>query len=385
MISFSFVHLFVFLILWILLFQYFWIFIEILPFLVAFIFLHIYIVFRKFIFEKKSKDEVKNIFWRYISKDVVNDLLNSWIDNLKLGWQKRNLSVFFSDLAWFTDLSENLDPVDLWRILNIYFEEMSNLVLQNYGTIDKFIWDALMAFWNAPLDVPNHADLACKTAIYQRIALLKVRDELKKMWSNVFIDMRIWINTWDAVVWNFWCSQRYDYTALWDTVNLASRLEWINKEYGTNVIISETTYQNITKEMFMTRELDIITVKWKKKPVTIYELVWFNNLSEFEKMWLYKEIFKMLHEKQYDQAISYLQQINDETALKLRKTLLEKRNIELYSQALSFYKQKDFHKAFELFIKIWDEPSKKFISRCEYYISNPPPLDWDGVYRFKTK
>ncbi len=337
--------LFWFIIFWIVSFLVFWLFIELLPFFVCFIFLHIYIFIKRYFKEKKSKDDIKNIFWRYISKDVVNDLVKTWIDNLKLGWTKREITVFFSDLAWFTDLSENLDPTDLWKILNIYFEEMSNVVLENNWTIDKFIWDAIMAFWNAPLDVPNHADLACKTAILQRKALLKVREELKNMWSNVYIDMRIWINTWDAVIWNFWCSKRYDYTALWDTVNLWSRLEGINKQYGTNVIISESTFNAISKDIFVTRELDIITVKWKKKPIKIYELIWLT--------------------KNYKQE--------------------DLKDLVMYKEALNFYKQKNFKKAIEIFKKIDDAPSKSFIVRCEYYIANPPPEDWDGVYRFKTK
>lgn len=341
----SFWFLFIFLFFWIISFKFFWLFIEILPFIVGFIFLHIYLFIFKYLTEKKSKDEIRNIFWRYISRDIVNELVKTGIENLHLWWNKREVSVFFSDLAWFTDLSENLDPENLWKILNIYFEEMSNIILSHQWTIDKFIWDAIMAFWNAPLDIPNHADMACKAALAQRIALLKVRKELKNMGSDVFIDMRIGINTWEVVVWNFWCSQRYDYTILWDTVNLASRLEGINKEYATHIIINETTFQAITPDMFITRELDIITVKWKKKPVKIYELIWLK--SDYK-------------EKDFQYIL-------------------------LYKEALNFYKQKDFIKAREMFIKISDDPSKKFIERCNYYLKNPPPLDWDGVYRFKTK
>ena len=341
----SLIFLIIFIIIWILSFELLWIFIEIFPFLVWFIFLHIFIFINRYLSEKKSKDEIKNIFWKYISKDVVNDLLKTWIDNLKLWWQKRNITVFFSDLAWFTDLSENLNPEDLWKILNIYFEEMSSIVIDNSWTIDKFIWDAMMAFWNAPLDINNHADLACISAIKQRKAIEKVRNEIKSLWNNVFIDMRIWINTWEAVIWNFWCSKRYDYTALWDTVNLASRLEWINKQYSTNIIINETTYNEISKDKFITRELDLITVKWKLKPVKIYELLWF------------KEDFN--------------------------KDILEKLNS--YKNALEFYKNRDFKTAKEKFDYINDEPSKNFSKRCEYYISNPPNEVWDGVYKFKVK
>lgn len=344
---FSFWVLCWFLLFWVLVFILFWFFIEILPFIVWFIFLHIYIFLHKYIKELKNKTIIRNMFSRYLSKEVVDELVKKWTDDLQLWWKKQEVTIFFSDLAWFTDLSENLDPNDLWKIINIYFEEMSSIIMLKKWTIDKYIWDAIMAFWNAPLDVENHADMACETAIIQRKLLKNVRYEIQKLWIQANIDMRIGINTWNVVVGNFWSKTRFDFTILWDNVNLASRLEWIGKQYWVNIIISENTFNALNnKENFIYRELDLITVKWKLKPVKIYELIWFKD----------KDYTEELEEK-----------------------------LNNYSLGLEKYKQKDFKKAFLYFEKAWDYASKIFISRCEEYIKNPPPDDWDGVYRFKTK
>lgn len=323
-------------------FKYMGIIVEIFPLIVSYAVISLAIYFKKFIEERKSKDQVKAIFSRYISEDVANELIKLGIDSMHLGGAEREVSVFFSDLAGFTDLSENLKPEELGHILNVYFEEMSSIILHQKGTIDKFIGDAIMAFWNAPLDLPHHAEYACTAAILQRQALERVRAEVRALGCSVAIDMRIGINTGKAVIGNFGCSKRYDYTALGDTVNLASRLESINKQYGTNVIISEATYEQIDREKFLVRELDLITVKGKTKPIKIYELLGFSDHSEPEK-------------------------------------------IRLYAEALSLYRSKKFSEAKSLFEKIGDIPSKKFIDRCDEFIANPPPEDWDTVYRFKVK
>lgn len=347
-IIFSFSALVLFIILCLLIFYFSWYFIEIVPSILLFICANIWIYLKKYFEEKNSKDEVKAMFSRYISEDVVNELIKNGTDKLKLGWHEREISVFFSDMVWFTGLSENLKPDELGHILNVYFEEMSGIILKEKWTIDKFIWDAIMAFWNAPLDLPRHANNACTAALLQRQALDKVRDEIKALWYDSIIDMRIWINSWNAVVWNFWCSRRYDYTALWDTVNLASRLESINKQYGTNIIISESTFNAIWKDRFIVRELDLITVKWKSKPVKIYELMWHINLKESENL------------KTINQAF-------------------------IFDKALNLYKSRDFLVAKQIFEKIWDNPSKVFMDRCDEFIKNPPDEDWDWVYRFKIK
>ncbi|EKD66057.1 MAG: hypothetical protein ACD_49C00067G0043 [uncultured bacterium (gcode 4)] len=314
--------------------------------IILYIVANFWVYLKKYLEEKKSKDEIKSMFSKYISSDVVDELIKTWVEELKLGWFEREITVFFSDLAGFTNLSENLKPEDLWKILNVYFEEMSNIILDKKWTIDKFIGDAIMAFWNAPLENIDHATLACEAALFQRKALEKVRAKVKTLWVESLIDMRIWINTWKATIWNFWSSHRYDYTALGDTVNLASRLESINKQYGTNLIISETTFAQINKDNFIIREIDEIAVKWKEKPIKIYELIDFKT-NKIDKK--------------------------------------EQELLDNYKEALASYRAQDFKKARKIFEKIWDTPSLKFIERCDNFIKNPPEKGWDGVYRFNVK
>lgn len=366
-------------------FQYIGIIIEIFPLIISYAVMSLAIYFKKFIEERESKNQVKEMFSRYISEDVANELIKKGIDSMHLGGAEREVTVFFSDLAGFTDLSENLKPEELGRILNIYFEEMSSIILAEKGTIDKFIGDAIMAFWNAPLDLPRHANNACTAALLQRQALEKVRAEIKALGCQTFIDMRIGINTGKAIIGNFGCSRRYDYTALGDTVNLASRLESINKQYGTNIIISEDTYAQIGKDRFIVRELDIITVKGKTKPIKIYELLGFNNLKEAEKLALYTDALKGFKEKNYEGSIEKFKQIWDIPSQNFITKLRELRKVELYGQAIALYRSRKFPEARALFEKIGDNPSKKFMERCDEFIKNPPPEDWDMVYRFKVK
>lgn len=343
---YSFWALFAFILISIAAFYLFWYLIEIIPIIAWFILINTTLFIIKFLEEKKSKDQIRGIFAKYVSKDVVDQIIKSWVDDLGLWGASKNITVFFSDLAWFTNLSEDLNPQDLGKILNIYFENMSSIILSKSGTIDKFIWDAIMAFWNAPLDIDWHQQLACECAIIQRKALDKVRQELRIMWYNTEIDMRIWINTWQAVVWNFGCSTRYDYTALGDSVNLASRLESINKQYWTNIIISQDTYDSIDKWKFFIRKLDEITVKWKSHPVTIYEIMDFRS-----------------------EDVSLQNIINS------------------FEKALLLYQEWHFAQAKEIFDILWDDkPSKIFSQRCKEFMENQISIwDWDWVYKFKVK
>jgi adenylate cyclase len=325
------------------------------------------------------------MFSKYVSVDVANELIEGGVENLGLGGREREVTVFFSDIAGFTDLSEKLSPENLGKILNTYFEEMSSIILAKRGTIDKFIGDAVMAFWNAPIEQSAHAALACEAAILQRQALENVRAEIRRLGCDAGIDMRIGINTGKAVIGNFGCSNRYDYTALGDSVNLASRLESINKQYGTNLIISQSTFDQLPAGKFLTRELDMITVKGKNEPVRIYELLGFNDLGETEKLKLYKDALSHMRSGEKDTAISEFKKIWDIPSRNFVKKLQEMKKIERYSSALKLYREKKFAEAKILFEAIGDEPSKRFIDRCDEFIKNPPDKEWDSVYRFKTK
>lgn len=320
-------------------------FVEIFPIIVSYVLIIWIFYIIKYLQEQKDKTQIKNMFSKYVSANVVDEIIKTWIDKLSLWGSRKEISVYFSDLQWFTDFSEKLDPEQLGKVLNIYFESMSEVILLKKWTIDKFIWDAVMAFWNAPFAVPDHANLICETALIQKKVLNVVRERIQKLGIDAEIFMRVWINTWEAIVWNFGSSKRYDYTILGDTVNIAARLEWINKYYGTSICISEYTYDKIDKTKFVVRELDFIKLKWKLKPIKIYELVWFTSQIGQEQLNLIKD----------------------------------------FEEALNLYRSKDFVGAKKLFQKIWDNPSQIFIDRCEYFIQLPPIDDWDWVYVFTVK
>ena len=300
---------------------------------------------QRYLDEKHSKDAIRTMFSRYISSDVVDELIRTGSDQLGLGGHEAEVTVFFSDIAGFTDMCEKLQPEETGRILNIYLDAMSSIILHEKGTIDKFIGDAIMAFWNAPLLVPDHADRACTAAIVQRGALDTVRRAIRDLGYDSPIDIRIGINTGNVILGNFGSSQRYDYTILGDTVNLSSRLESINKQYSTGIIISHHTYDRIDRSRYTIRELDHITVKGKKEPVRIYELMGFAG--------------------------------DTDPATTAR--------IGLYGQALAHYYAGRFTEALAIFARVGDRPSRVFVERCAHLLRSPPEGEWRGIYEFSTK
>jgi len=191
------------------------------------------------------------------------------MDNL--GGEKRNITIFFSDIRGFTTISEKLKPEELVHLLNEYLTEMTTIILKNRGVVDKYMGDAIMAFWGAPLDQPNHAELACLTSL----EMMEKLKELQKKWKEQGIpsfDIGIGLNSGDAIVGNMGSSSRFDYTAMGDNVNIASRLEGLNKSYKTNILISENVYKRV-KGKFKTKKLGYVTVKGKKKEISICELL----------------------------------------------------------------------------------------------------------------
>ena len=210
--------------------------------------------------------------------------------------------------------------------------------------MDKYEGDAIMAFWNAPVAQHNHALNACVTALENQKRL----SELRKKWAEEKkpeIHVRIGLNTGEAVVGNMGSENRFDYTAMGDNVNLGSRLESINKQYGTELIISESTFEKV-KDKLICRELDIIRVKGKNEPVRIFEL------------------------------------IEKKSEIRNQKSEI----ISNFAEALKLYRTKNFLKAKEAFNAIKnDPPSQVFAKRCEEFIKNPPKEEWDGVWNFNVK
>jgi adenylate cyclase len=275
----------------------------------------------RYLSERSQKEYIRKAFSYYLSDSVLKEILKD-PSKLRLGGERKEITVLFTDIAGFTSISEKMDPVDLAKLLNDYLTRMTNIVFANKGVLDKYIGDAVMAFWNAPIANPDHAYLACKTAL-----------EMQKETGE--FGMRIGINTGDMVVGNMGSQMRFDYSLLGDNVNLGSRLEGINKEYGTKILISQST-QSLISNKLITRFIDTVAVKGKEKGVRIYEL----------------------RDTNYDK--------NFDTAREL-------------------YEKGDFSKAIKIFEKIKDDPpAKVFLKRCEEFIKVPPPR-WDGTYHAKDK
>jgi len=301
-----------------------------------------------FISERKQKAVIKGMFSQYVNTTVVDELIAD-PDKMRLGGERKILSIFFSDIAGFSTFSETKKPEELVLFLNEYLSEMTRIVFENKGTLDKYIGDAVMAFWGAPLPIEDHAYQTCKSALLMQKRLSELRTKWRAE-GQTEIQVRMGINTGEVVVGNMGGSERFDYTVMGDTVNLASRLEGANKEYGTFAMISEMTYE-IVKNDFITRELDALIVKGKTRPVKVYELIAFK-----------------------DDPVN--QNILD--------------GLEVFNKGLEFYKSFQFKEAADKFaeaknINTSDHPSFVYLKRAMLYIENPPPKDWDGVFRMKTK
>lgn len=221
--------------------------------------------------EGKQKRFIKNAFSQYLSPVVINQLISN-PDNLKLGGERRFITMFFSDVESFTSLSENLSPEALTEILNIYLGELSKIILESGGTIDKYEGDAIIAFWNAPADIPDHSVRALEAAVKCQERLQEMNDYfLKKVGRGMWT--RIGINTGFAVVGNMGSESRFDYTMFGDSVNLAARLEGLNKQFGTYLLCSENTKKHAEEcgtNLFF-REIGKVQVIGKSEAVKIFE------------------------------------------------------------------------------------------------------------------
>jgi adenylate cyclase len=295
--------------------------------------------------EEKEKRRVRGAFQQYVSPEVIRRLLTN---PTLVQPRKTPITIMFSDIRGFTTISESLDAGELADLLNGYLTEMTKVVFDHRGTLDKYIGDAVMAIWGAPFEETGHPDRAAQAALDMMTRLKFLHKKWEKMnWPA--LDIGVGLNTGVASVGNMGSDLRYGYTALGDSVNLASRLEGLNKEYSTHIILSEATYIGMRDTGFLCRELDLIRVKGKLLPVTIYELMG-RRESDGELAEL-AELFSKGHE-----------------AYKLRR----------WGEARSF-----FEKCLERWPK--DGPSSVFIARCDEYLIEEPPDDWEGVYVMKHK
>ncbi len=297
--------------------------------------------------EMGQKALIRDAFGQYLSPRVVSDLVKD-PEKLALGGEEREMTAFFSDIAGFSTFSENMSLSELVFVLNDYLTEMCNIIVQAQGTIDKFEGDAIIAFWGAPAIQQDHARLACFASIDMSKALVSLRERWAKE-GRPAINVRMGINSGSMVVGNMGSAQRMDYTIMGDAVNLASRLEGANKAYGSDLMISEATYQAV-KDDVEVRELDTIRVVGKSESTKVYQLL---------------ERKGQLHGLVSD----LVGQFN--------------RGLDLY-KARNYAEARD---AFKLSLAIAEDdgPSSTYIARCEDYMENPPADDWDGVFILDSK
>jgi adenylate cyclase len=296
-------------------------------------------------FEEQEKRKIRGAFQQYVSPEVIRRLLT---DPERVRPRKTEVTVLFSDIRGFTTISEKLDAQELAGLLNAYLTDMTKIIFRHQGTLDKYIGDAVMAIWGAPFDAPDHAAKCCEAAV----EMLSKLADLQKDWrarGYPDLDIGIGINTGIASVGNMGSSLRYGYTAMGDSVNLASRLEGLNKEDGTRIVVSEATRTEIHSEKLLFRELDLIRVKGKLQPVTIFEV------------------------------LSLEATANGGNEL-----------VELFGRGREAYKHQDWRAAKSLFEEVllrWpeDSPARIFLVRCDEYLAEKPAKDWDGVYVMKSK
>ncbi|MDR1025038.1 MAG: response regulator [Treponema sp.] len=292
---------------------------------------------------------LQKAFSTYLSGEVVQDIMTD-PSRLQLGGSKRQMTAVFTDIQNFSSLAEELDPEDLVQILNIYLTGLSDSILEQRGTIDKYVGDAIIAFFGAPLEIPDHALRACTAAV-----LMKRKErELNREFSENGLSpapllTRIGVNTGSMVVGNMGSQRKMNYTIMGNAVNISSRLEGLNKMYGTWILVSEDTVRE-TGDNFLVRRLDRVRLAGIHTPIRVYELIEFSALVTEE----------------------------------------QRRTVDIFHEALVYFEKRNwaaaetgFQQALDL--TPGDNPSQVFLERCRENILNPPSPDWDGVFELKYK
>jgi adenylate cyclase len=298
----------------------------------------------------KEKKQIKGTFSRYVAPAIVNQMLSE-PDKLVLGGEKKNITCIFSDVRDFTSISEKLTPTELSQCLNIYMSKMTNILFETYGTLDKYIGDAIVGYWGAPLELKNHAYHAVRGSVQMIEALPAINEQFKSQGFPQF-NVGIGLNSGECSVGNMGSDSIFSYTALGDNMNLGSRLESLCKYYGVQINISEFTLTAIPedkKSEFKFRSLDIVRVKGKEIPVRIYEV-----LHRFHPMYDDPETLK-----NYEFAYSQYLMKNFQEAKKIFESILEK-----YPK---------------------DKPSLLLLEQSINFLDNPPEEGWSGVTIHKEK
>jgi len=298
----------------------------------------------------RTRERVKQVFGTYVDPRIVENL----IEKVEVEGERRVMTVFFSDVVGFSSIGEQLTPSGLVKIINRYFTLATEPIVRHSGVVDKFIGDAVMAFWGPPFTSPDeHARLACTAALEQFDQLEELRRQLPELLGFrkglPQLDIRIGLCTGDLVVGEIGSQLKKSFTVMGDTVNVASRLEGVNKQYGTRILLAEETYEQVKGE-FETREIDLITVVGKKEPTRVYELLAAKGTLE-------------------------------PAARELRDS---------FEQGLASYRQQDWKTARSklqacLEIDPKDGPARVFLDRIADLEADAPGPGWDGVWRLRTK
>jgi adenylate cyclase len=302
----------------------------------------------RFALGQRERRLIRRAFQHYVAPAIVQQMLDD-PSRLKLGGEECEVSVLFTDLEGFTSVAERLKPEELQRRLSTYFKAMMDVLLAERATLDKFIGDAIMVYFGCPIRDAAHPVQACRAALAMQRRLAELNDEWRGTQAPE-LRMRIGVNTGVAVAGNMGTDTIFNYTIIGDCVNLASRLEGVNKEYGTWTIVGAETWARVNAQ-FEARELDWIRVKGKAQPIAIYELM------------------------------AAAGELSD-----VRRTLVAR-----FADGLALYRAKRWDEAAEAFRRALavdglDRPSKVFLNRCTYYADDhPPPADWDGVHIMTTK
>jgi len=322
--------------------------------------------------EIKQNQAIKGKFASKVSKDVMESLLNNSDDAFAA--MSKEITVFFSDVRGFTNISEAMPSASiLIKFLNEYMDPMTDIIIKENGTVDKFIGDAIMAYWNAPGDVPDHATRAVIATLEQLHYLDELNKkieadsrfeavvEMSKQNNIPIIDIGIGLNTGVAVAGEMGSSQRSDYTVIGDPVNLGARLESLCKYYNSKCNISNFTKAQISQDDYIFRFLDLVTVKGKKEPIEIWQIIDYNRDEN-------------KYHKLYDVSRARLDE-----------------ELEHYHKAVALYKEAKFTQALEIFkdMQNWEDKTNKniyniYIQRCEHYIEQPPK-NFNGVFVHTTK
>ncbi len=304
----------------------------------------------RFLITDKDKRFIKGAFQQYLAPEVINQLMEN-PDLLKLGGERQVVTAFFSDVQGFSTISEKLDPIALVQLMQEYLTEMSNIVMKHGGTIDKYIGDAIVAFFGAPIHFEDHAAKAVICSLEMQARLEEMRQQWRKEGrkEDMMLYQRIGLNTGPMVVGNMGSQSRFNYTMMGNAVNLAARLEGANKFYHTYAMCTEFTMEP-AKEQVEFRELDSVAVKGVTIPVRVFEMIGKKGEVPEDKM----------------KGIAYFQ------------------------KGLELYRKRQFEEASKYFTAVFkfipnDGPAKEFIERSKDYLENPPDEHWDGSFHATEK